>query len=191
LPRSPGPGHWVAIDFETASRERASACALGIAVIEGERLVETREWLIQPPGNYFEPINTRIHGIHADLVAQEPEFDGLWPQIEPYLRGATLLAHNAAFDISVLRASLERYAIAPPRVAGYHCTVNMARAVWPDLANHRLSSVCRHCGIGLSHHEAGSDAAACAQIALRCRGETGTPTLDDLMTELGLRARRL
>jgi DNA polymerase-3 subunit epsilon len=181
---------WVAIDFETASRERASACALGLAVIADDHIVETREWLIQPPGNYFEPINTRIHGIHADLVAQEPEFDDLWPTIEPYLRGATLLAHNAAFDISVLRASLDRYEIIPPRFAGYHCTVTMSRAVWPDLANHRLSSVCRHCGIELAHHEAGSDAAACASVALRCRREVGMPTLDDLAVELGMKTRR-
>jgi DNA polymerase-3 subunit epsilon len=184
------PPRWVAIDFETASRERASACAMGLAVVEGDTIVESHEWLIQPPGNHFEPINTRIHGIHADLVAQEPEFDELWPSIEPYLRGAVILAHNAAFDIGVLRASLARYGIEPPRMAGYHCTVSMSRAVWPDLANHRLSSVCRHCGIGLSHHEAGSDAAACAAIALRCRTEMRVPTLDDLVVELGLRAHR-
>jgi DNA polymerase-3 subunit epsilon len=185
------PHPWVAIDFETASRERASACALGLAVIEDDHIVETREWLIQPPGNHFEPINTRIHGIHADMVAQEPEFDELWPTIEPYLRGATLLAHNAAFDISVLRCSLERYGLPMPLVDGYHCTVSMSRALWPDLANHRLSSVCHHCGIALSHHEAGSDAAACASIALRCRRETGVRTLSDLALELGLRARQL
>lgn len=182
---------WVAIDFETASRERASACALGLAVIEGDHIVETREWLIQPPGNHFEPINTRIHGIHADLVAQEPEFDELWPTIEPYLRGATLLAHNAAFDMSVLRASFDRYEVAAPSFKGYHCTVSMSRAVWPDLANHRLSSVCRHCGIGLTHHEAGSDAAACASIALRCRREVGAPTLDEMARRLRLGAGRL
>lgn len=181
---------WVAIDFETASRERASACALGLAVIEDDHIVETREWLIQPPGNYFEPINTRIHGIHADLVAQEPEFDELWPTIEVYLRGATLLAHNAAFDMSVLRASFDRYELAAPAFEGYHCTVSMSRAVWPELANHRLSSVCRHCGIELSHHEAGSDAAACASIALRCLREVGAPTLDALARGLGLRAGR-
>ena len=182
---------WTAIDFETASRERASACALGLAVIEGGRIVERRDWLIQPPGNYFEPINTGIHGIHADLVAQEPEFDELWPEIEPYLRGAVVLAHNAAFDMSVLRASLARYELESPRIDGYHCTVTMSRKVWPDLVNHRLSSVCRFCGIDLSHHEAASDALACALIALRCLAETGEPTLDHLAVRLGMRPRRL
>jgi DNA polymerase-3 subunit epsilon len=184
------PRTWVAIDFETASRERASACALGLAVVEGERIVERRGWLIQPPGNYFEPMNTRIHGIHADLVAQEPEFDEVWPEMEPYLRGAAVLAHNAAFDVGVLRASLDRYDLTMPATAGYYCTVTVSRRVWPRLADHKLSSVCRHCGIELDHHEAASDAAACASIALRCLEEVGVPTLDDLADELGLRAGR-
>jgi DNA polymerase-3 subunit epsilon len=182
---------WVAIDFETASRERASACALGLAVIDGDRIVERRDWLIQPPGNYFEPMNTRIHGIHADLVAQEPEFDELWPEVEPYLGGSVVLAHNAPFDMGVLRASLARYELAKPRIPGYHCTVTLSRRVFPQLANHKLSSVCRHCGIDLLHHEAASDANACASIALRCLAEVGARTLDDLVYELGMRPGRL
>lgn len=184
------PRTWVAIDFETASRQRASACALGLALIEGDRVVEHRDWLIQPPGNVFDHMNTRIHGIDADLVAQEPEFDELWPQIEPYLDGAMLLAHNAPFDVGVLRASLQRYGIDPPRIVGYHCTVAISRRVWPHLSDHRLSSVCRHCGIALNHHEAASDAGACASIALRCANELGVPDLDGLADELGMRAKR-
>jgi DNA polymerase-3 subunit epsilon len=182
---------WIAIDFETASRERASACALGLAVIEDDRIVETRDWLIQPPGNYFEPMNTRIHGIHADLVAQSPEFDEAWLEIEPYLRGGVLLAHNAPFDMSVLRASLARYGLEPPAVDGYHCTVTVSRRVWPRLPNHQLPSVCRHCGIALNHHDAASDAVACASIAIRCLETVGVPTLDDLADELGLRPGKL
>jgi DNA polymerase-3 subunit epsilon len=185
------PHRWTAIDFETASRERASACALGLAVIENGAIVERRDWLIQPPGNYFEPINTRIHGIHADLVAQEPEFDEVWPEIEPYLRDAVVLAHNAPFDVGVLRASLARYELPVPSTAGWVCTVTMSRRVWPDLADHRLSSVCRHCGIALDHHVAASDAAACASIALHCQRETGAEDLDTLARGLSLRPARL
>ncbi len=184
------PRPWVAIDFETASRERASACALGIAVIEGGVIAEERSWLIQPPGNYFEPMNTRIHGIDADMVWQEPEFDEAWAEIGPYLRGAVLLAHNAPFDIAVLRASLARYELAAPD-AEYHCTVSMARKVWPRLPNHQLPTVCGHCGIELCHHDAASDASACARIALRCRRESGATDLDALATVLGMRAGRL
>lgn len=181
------PHTWVAIDFETASRERASACALGLAVIEGDRIIERRDWLIRPPGNHFDYMNTRIHGIDARAVALEPEFDGVWPEIEPYLRGTVVLAHNAPFDMGVLRASLGRYDLLTPATGGYYCTVTMSRRVWPDLPDHKLSSVCRHCGITLVHHQAASDAEACASIALSCLGEIGAPTLDDLVDELGLR----
>ncbi len=160
-------------------------------MIEDCILVEERAWLIQPPGNYFELVNTRIHGIDEDLVACEPEFDELWPQIEPYLRGATLLAHNASFDIGVLRASLQRYELEAPLVPGYLCTVTMARRVWPHLPNHRLDSLCGHCGIDLLHHDAASDASACARIALRCRRESGETSLDALATRLGLVLRQL
>jgi len=184
------PRPWVAIDFETATRQRASACALGLAVIENGIITEERAWLIQPPGNYFEPMNTRVHGIDADMVWQAPEFDEAWAEIEPYLRDAVLLAHNASFDMGVLRASLGRYGLNTPE-AEYHCTVSMARKVWPRLANHQLPTVCRHCGIELSHHDAASDAGACARIALRCRRQSGAPDLDALAVSLGLRAGRL
>lgn len=185
------PDRWIAIDFETASRERASACALGLAVIEDGRIVEERDWLIRPPGNHFEHWNTRIHGIHADLVAQEPEFDELWPEIAPYLEGVVILAHNAPFDIGVLRSELSRCGLEAPVTAGYHCTVRISRRAWPDLADHKLSSVCRHCGIDLTHHQAASDARACASIALRCLEESGEPTLDAMVRVLSLRAGRL
>jgi len=181
---------WVAIDFETASRERASACALGIAVIESGIITEERSWLIQPPGNYFEPMNTRVHGIDEDMTWHSPEFDEAWTEIGPYLNGVVVLAHNAPFDIAVLRSSLARYGLAVPE-AEYLCTVSMARKVWPRLVNHKLPTVCDHCGIELSHHDAASDAAACARIALRCRRESGASDLDALVTSLGLRTARV
>lgn len=182
---------WVAIDFETANREKASACALGIAVIEDGFITEERAWLIQPPGNYFEWRNTEIHGIDEDRVAQEPEFDELWVEIEPYLDGAVILAHNASFDIAVLRGSLAHYDLEPPVTAGYHCTVSMARKVWPRLANHKLDSVCGYCGIHLNHHDAASDARACAKIALAAREIARADSLDALVERLGLTARPL
>lgn len=184
------PRTWVAIDFETASRERASACALGLAVIEGDSIVERRDWLIRPPRNHFDYMNTRIHGIDAARVANEPGFDEVWPQIEPYLTDTVVLAHNASFDMGVLRASLASHHLYDPAMSGYHCTVTMSRRVWPHLPNHQLSTVCRHCGIALNHHDAASDAEGCASIALSCAAALGVSNLDDLAVELGLRAGR-
>ena len=39
----------VAIDFETANYSPLSACALGLAIFEDHKLVESPYWLIKPP----------------------------------------------------------------------------------------------------------------------------------------------
>ena len=90
---------FAAIDFETASGTRASACSLGIAVVEGGEIVARREWLIRPPSLYFSPFNIAVHGITPEMVEDAPQFDALWPEMERAIGGRTLVAHNAAFDM--------------------------------------------------------------------------------------------
>jgi DNA polymerase-3 subunit epsilon len=189
-PGTSSPRRWVALDFETATSRRASACSLGLVVIEDEEIADLRGWLIKPPGNEYDAMNIRIHGIAPDTTRRSPEFDEVWAEVLPYLKGATLLAHSAQFDMGVLRASLQHYGLRVPP-ADYHCTVLMARRVWPDLHRHTLDRVCDHCGIELRHHDATSDAMACASVALRCRRETGADTLDTLVDTLGLHAKAL
>jgi DNA polymerase-3 subunit epsilon len=75
-----------------------------------------------------------------------------------------LVAHNAAFDRGVLRACCEASQLPAPRLP-FRCTVQIARATW-RLFPTRLPDVCRYLGIPLEHHQALSDAEACARIVL-------------------------
>lgn len=181
---------WAAIDFETATREPTSACALGVAIIEGERVVETAAWLIRPPFNEYEPWNTRIHGIGPEDTADSPEFDELWPEVRDVVAGSRLLAHNAPFDVRVLRALLETRELDSPSYE-YACTVAMARRAMPTLPRHTLDLVCGHCGIELVHHDAASDARACAGVALACTQAVGAPTVGAALESLGIGMRLL
>lgn len=181
---------WVAIDFETATREPTSACALGCAVIEGDQVVETASWLIRPPFNEYEFWNTNVHGISAGDTEFAPEFDEVWWEVRQLLDGGRLLAHNAAFDLRVLRALLESRELGTPRYE-YVCTVSMARAALPHLRRHTLDAVCEHCGIALVHHDATSDAHACAQVALSCAEGVGADSLGAALKLLGVKTRRL
>jgi DNA polymerase-3 subunit epsilon len=181
---------WVAIDFETATREATSACAVGIAVVRGGCIAERSSWLVQPPFNEYEFWNTKVHGIGPDDTELAPDFREIWFELQPILAQGPLLAHNASFDMRVLRALIERLELPAPAIS-YACTVSMARRAFPNLPNHRLDSVCDHCGIGLVHHDAASDAAACAAVALECASQAGAASISDAIELLGVKVSRL
>ncbi len=168
----------VAIDFETANERRDSACAVGLAWIEHGRVVRRETRLIRPPELRFAPGNIRIHGILPADVRDAPTFpEAIAPFLDD-LRGRLLLAHNAPFDMGVLRASLAAWGQPVPAFASL-CTLQVARRVFPDPAGCGLSKVAARLGIRFEHHDAGEDAYACAEIALAALRETG---LDDLRT---------
>ncbi len=153
----------VAIDFETANYDPASACAVAIAAIEGRQIRFTRHWLIRPPTREF--VFTYIHGIEWSKVADEPEFAGVWRELEPLIGDADfLLAHNAPFDRNVLSACCKTAGSPPPPIP-FLCTVRLAREAW-GIYPTKLPDVCRTLKIPLKHHDAESDATACAKIAI-------------------------
>lgn len=157
---------FVAIDFETADPRRDSACAVGLVVVERGAIVARDYRLIRPPRRRFNPFCVRVHGIHWEDVANQPCFGELWPELEPYFAGADFLcAHNASFDKGVLQACCREAGRTPP-AQPFLCTVQLARKTW-GLPSNKLNCVCDHLGIDLRHHHAGSDAEACARIAMQ------------------------
>ncbi|MGL5694720.1 MAG: 3'-5' exonuclease, partial [Peptostreptococcaceae bacterium] len=113
---------FVAIDFETANAQRASACSLGITVVKNNKVVEEKYWLIKPYPFKFDPRNIFIHGIREEDVINEKEFDEIWCEIKPYLENNLVIAHNSSFDFSVLRKTLDLYEIEYPNL-DYACTL--------------------------------------------------------------------
>ncbi len=156
-------GPFVAIDFETADRHRDSACAVAVVRVEGGAIVRREERLIRPPRREFE--NTAIHGITWEMVSAAPPFGDVWRELEPVLAGAAFLAaHNAPFDRGVMEACCSAAGLPYPRFA-WRCTVLIARDRW-GIYPTKLPDVCRNLGIELNHHNALSDAEACARIVL-------------------------
>ncbi len=153
----------LALDFETADHGPDSACAIGLVRIEHGRIVDTMHRLIRPPRQRF--VFTSIHGIRWRDVAQEPAFGELWTDVAPLFDGVEyLVAHHAPFDRGVLRACCGAAGVPMPATP-FVCTVRLARAAW-NVHPTKLPDVCRHLGIDLKHHDAASDALACARIAL-------------------------
>lgn len=162
----------LALDFETANYPRESAIALGLSLIEQGRVRETRSWLFKPvPDPRYSRLYIRrdfiaIHGITSRMLADKLYFDGYWDDMRPWFEEADqYIAHNAGFDRAVLGAVTAHYGIPVPLLP-WQCTVNISRRSWPGLYNHKLSTVAQHLGINLNHHQADSDAEACARIFL-------------------------
>lgn len=156
------------IDFETANGSRGSACSVGVAVIEDGVITLSVEKLIKPHAScrYFDPFNIAIHGIRPSDVADAPEFGELAPWLFDLLRADLVIAHNAAFDMSVLRALCDLYQMPYPEIQ-YFCTCKAASRQWPELVNHKLDTLCRHLNYQFAHHNAEADARAAGMLLLQ------------------------
>lgn len=177
---------WAAIDFETANADRASACALGLVVVQNSQIVKHRSWLIRPSKVCFDLNNVRLHGITADRAAEAPTFAELWDEVHSEIQDMPLVAHNASFDIGVLMHTLDEYRIPYPEL-DYYCTRAISQALWPALPSYGLELVSHYLGLPFKHHAAEEDAIACAAIVLRGCSDVGVADLTQLAECLMIR----
>lgn len=159
---------FVAIDFETATYKRYSACAVGIVTVKNNVITDRYYTLIQPPDNLYHWQTIRVHGIQPHQTAEEPHFLDIFPTLLEHLEGQTIVAHNESFDRNVMKSAMEYYGLDYTDYDfGYRweCTCKIYRAKGYKPA--RLSNCCERRGIALNHHHALSDAEGCAQLYLQ------------------------
>ena len=149
---------FTAIDFETAQGYRWSICQVGLVRVEHGKITNEINLLVQPPNNYYWNKFIEIHGITPEKTAKAPSFDKIWHKIEPYIKDQIVVAHNGlAFDFPVLAKTLEYYGMKSPEYEK-QCTYRIFGS--------NLASLCKVHKIPLNHHDALSDAKACAELFL-------------------------
>lgn len=149
---------FTAIDFETAQGSRCSICQVGLIRVEQGKIAKEINLLVQPPQNYYWSRMVQIHGITPMDTCNAPFFDEIWHLIEPYIKYQTVVAHNGlAFDFPVLKSTLEYYELQEPEYEK-KCTYRIYRS--------NLAALCQKHNIALNHHDALSDARACAKLYL-------------------------
>lgn len=185
-----GGNRVVAIDFETATMSRASACSIGIAWIVDGKVAHRAYRLIRPRCSPRSWCFGYIHGLYPEDVAEAAEFPEIWDELAPHLDGALVLAHNAAFDLNVLRESIALYGLATPEMRCM-CTLVASRRVWTDMASFRLPLVAERVGFCFDHHHALEDAEASARVALGALERCGVADFDALAETIGIRIGRM
>jgi DNA polymerase-3 subunit epsilon len=170
-----------AIDFETAKRSQESACSVGLVKFLNGKAADTFYSLIRPPVLYIRPEFTEIHGLTVEDVWDAPDFAEVWEGgILPFIGDLPLAAHNAAFDMGVLRAVLNWYELPLPPL-GFFCTLQLSRAVWPELKSHALTNLAENFGISYNAHNALEDAQTCGIIACKAAEKYASANLGELL----------
>ncbi|BDV31055.1 3'-5' exonuclease [Microbacterium terricola] len=183
---------FTAIDFETANSSNASACAVGLTRVRDGQVVATAGWLIQPPAGHdrFFELNTRIHGIRAEDVIGAKGWSEQLDDLAAFAGADVLVAHNAGFDMAVLRAACAATGDPHPPHR-YVCSLQVSRKTY-DLASYRLPLVAAEAGFsGFAHHDATADALACAHIMIDAARRVGADDIHSLAALSGVKVSQL
>lgn len=170
---------FIAIDFETATIDMNSACSIGIACVDNFEIVDKKYYLIQPPKNQYLAVNTQVHGLTAEDTKDAPAFDAVWNEIkELFSDDVIVVAHNARFDMSVLKACMDTYSI-PAIDFKYIDSIAVSNHEISDKnVPKTLEARAAYLGIPLEqHHNALCDAVTCAQIVIACVKMTNRKSL--------------
>jgi DNA polymerase III subunit epsilon len=155
---------FITIDFETATRKPESAISIGLVKYRNYRPISSYYSLIRPPKLYISPKFTEIHGLTIDDVKDAPDFGYIWKnEVKKFIGKSLLAAHNASFDMKILKAVLDWYEFPIPKLS-FFCTLVLARFAWPKLMSHSLEALAKNFKIIFNHHNALDDALACGKL---------------------------
>lgn len=172
--------YFIAIDVETANRDRGSICQIGLVCFNGDGIEWQWSTLVNPECE-FEPHNIRIHRITPQHVIAAPKWPAVFDCIADSLRGQMVASHTS-FDEYALMDACRRYGLPPPEAQWFDSHA-LARRTWPEFPRHGLAELSTAFGIELNHHDALSDAMACGRIVKLCLA--GTPVGAAEMDRLG------
>lgn len=182
------PLDFTAVDFETANSSMASACSVGLVKVRDGQVVDRIGWFIRPPAghDHFIEWNTRIHGITPEMIVDAPTWVDQMPDLLDFAGDDPLVAHNAGFDMGVIKAACVATGFTVPTYT-YFCSLQIARNTY-TLDSYRLPSVALAAGYAdFPHHDAVADAEACAAIIINAAERHGAVDVPELTAKSGVR----
>lgn len=178
---------YVVFDLETTgfSPENNRIIEIGAVKVSGGKITDKFSTFVNPQ----VPIPFKIEqltSINDSMVMGAPLIDDILPEFLEFAKGCVMVAHNADFDMSFIRANCKRLGM------DYHPTVvdtvSLARVLLPNLNRFKLDTVAKALGVSLdNHHRAVDDAGCTAEIFVKfihMLTERGIETLDSV-NELG------
>lgn len=166
---------FVAIDFELANPKHSSICQIGLVKVRDGVLGKTHTHFVMPPPGQqnFGTRQISIHGITRRMVDGADGWDLMLPRLAGFTGDLPLVAHNVVAERSMIRQTTEAIGAVLPDFT-YYCTQRAAQLHLPGQESYRLNRLVDDLGLPpLQHHDAGEDAAAAANLAVRLAELTG------------------
>ena len=159
---------YVVFDIETTglSKEKEMITEIGAVKVADGKIIERFSTFVNPQHPISAEI-TKLTGITDDMVKDAPTIENVLPEFLKFCEDTVLVAHNASFDTGFIRIAAERAGLGEL----HHTivdTLELARALLPELNKHKLDIVCEHLGVTLNgHHRAVNDAEATAEVFIK------------------------
>lgn len=158
---------FVVFDIETTglSPNKDMITEIGAVKIEDNKIIDEFSQLINPQIKIPENI-VHLTGITDEMVKDKPTIEEVLPKFEEFIEDAVLVAHNASFDVGFIRDKFSKIGkrIDNPVLD----TLELSRALFPQLKSHKLNIIAKHLNVSLiNHHRAVDDAKATAEILLK------------------------
>ena len=159
---------FVIFDIETTglAKEKEKITEIGAIKLVDGKIVDRFSTFVNPEKPISAEI-TKLTGITDEMVTDAPTIAEILPAFLAFCGDAIIVAHNANFDMGFIRVAAERYCNCEVNNTVVD-TVELSRALLPELGRHKLNIVCDHLGIVLKgHHRAVNDAEATAEMFIQ------------------------
>ncbi|MFF8711620.1 DEDDh family exonuclease [Streptomyces sp. NPDC015184] len=176
------PQGYAVVDVETTGLARDDRIvSAAVYRLDAQGDVEDHWYTLVNPER--DPGPVWIHGLTSDVLEGAPLFPEIAAQLSERLTGRVLVAHNAAFDWSMLAREYARASVLAP-VQQRLCTIALSKELRLPLPNHKLESLAAHFGVVQQRaHHALDDARVLAEafrpsLHAAARGGVRLPLLE-------------
>ena len=135
----------------------------------------------------------RVHGFSDEFLKEngcKPQ-EGLRKFLE-FIDGTVIVGHNVQYDLSILKSQLYRLGMSDYRIKDFYDTLDMSRKLFPELPNHKLSTLSDYIGVSqLPDHNAMNDILATKDVLLHMVKRLRSTYLDRMRVMSSYRKRFL
>ena len=157
----------IVFDLETTGTSATNdrIIEIGAVKLRNLEIVDRLDTFVNPHCEITEFISN-LTKITNEMVENAPDEDAALKQFLDFCgENPVLIAHNSRFDTGFINSAIKR--------CGFDLnysqidTVPMARAMLPELKNHKLNNVAEHFGFDFNHHRGCDDAEVLAKIFIK------------------------